>query len=134
MCALILYVPVKNQLCRDGPSYVDPVLSKDQCVLLEDTMQAWTRNSSVSSKALYHRATAPPLLSEENAMKFYYPRYTGLLVISFAASFFCFFFTANYVDPASSGSSFEPWHKIAAIIVACMQRAFSLTLQMMFGQ
>ena len=47
-------------LYRDGSSCVDPVLSKDQCVLLEDTMQAWTRNSSVSSEALYHRATAPP--------------------------------------------------------------------------
>ena len=31
---------------------------------------------------------------------------------------FCFFFTANYVDPASSGSSFEACHKIAAINVA----------------
>ena len=31
-------------------------------------MQAWTRNSSVSSQALYHRATAPPLLFEKNAM------------------------------------------------------------------
>ena len=48
--------------------------------------------------------------------------HTGLLVISFAACFFFFFFflllfTANYVDPASSGSSFEPCHKIAAIIL-----------------
>ena len=42
---------------------------------IEDTMQAWTRNSSVSSQALYHRATAPPLLFEENAMQFYYPSY-----------------------------------------------------------
>ena len=47
--------------------------------------------------------------------------YTGLLVISFAACFFggfLGFFTANYVDPASSGSSFEPCHKTAAINVA----------------
>ena len=42
---------------------------------IEDTMQAWTRNSSVSSQALYHQATAPPLLFEENAMQFYYPSY-----------------------------------------------------------
>ena len=36
-------------------------------------MKAWTRNPSVSSQALYHRATAtlPPLLFEENAMQFY---------------------------------------------------------------
>ena len=27
--------------------------------------------------------------------------------------FICVVFTANYVDPASSGSSFEPCHKIA---------------------
>ena len=56
-------------------------------------MQAWTRNSSVSSQALYHRATAPPLLFEENAMQFYYPSY---MIASY--------FTATYVDPASSGS------------------------------
>ena len=31
-------------------------------------MQARTRNSSVSSQELYHRATVPPLLFEENAM------------------------------------------------------------------
>ena len=66
--------------------------------------------------------------------------YTGLLVISFA-HFFCCFFTANYVDPASSGSSFaiEPCHKIAAINVAFlhesnapslnrMQRAYAATI------
>ena len=41
-------------------------------------------------------------------------QYTGLLVISFAACLsVLLFFTANYVDPASSGSSFEPCHKIA---------------------
>ena len=56
-------------------SCVDPVLRKDQCFLLEDTMKAWTRNSSVSSQALYHRATSPlcPLLFEENVM----PSYAG---------------------------------------------------------
>ena len=27
------------QLCRDGPSWVEPVLSKDKCVLLRDTTQ-----------------------------------------------------------------------------------------------
>ena len=30
------------QLCRDGPSWVEPVLSKDICVLLNDTTQ-WRR-------------------------------------------------------------------------------------------
>ena len=55
--------------------------------------------------------------------------------------FFYFFFTANYVDPASSGSSFaiEPCYKIAAINVAFlhesnapslnrMQRAYAATI------
>ena len=38
---LILYVLVNNylQLCGDGSSWVEPVLSKDKCVLLKDTMQ-----------------------------------------------------------------------------------------------
>ena len=33
---LILYVPI-FQLCRDGSSCVEPILSKDKCVLLKDT-------------------------------------------------------------------------------------------------
>ena len=37
---LIIYVPVNNfQLCQDGSSWVEPVLSKDKCVLLKDTTQ-----------------------------------------------------------------------------------------------
>ena len=40
---LILYVPVNTfQLCRDGSSWVEPVLSKDKCVLLKGTTQ-WRR-------------------------------------------------------------------------------------------
>ena len=57
-------------------------------------MQAWTRNSSVSSQALYHRATAPPLLFEENAIFI-----TPVMPYGIAS-----YFTATYVDPASSGS------------------------------
>ena len=90
-------------------------------------MQARTRDSSVSSQALYYRATAPPPICclkkmQCNTVMRDKIVYTGLLVISFAVCFFFFlcvcFFTANYVDPASSGSSFEPCHKIAAINVA----------------
>ena len=37
---LILYVPSTIfQLCRDGSSWVEPVLSYDECVLLKDTTQ-----------------------------------------------------------------------------------------------
>ena len=32
----------KFQLCQDGPSWVEPVLSKDKCILLKDTTQ-WRR-------------------------------------------------------------------------------------------
>ena len=36
--ALILYVPVNNfQLCWDGSSWVEPVISIVECVLLKDT-------------------------------------------------------------------------------------------------
>ena len=35
---LIPYVPVNN-LSGDGSSWVEPVLSKDKCVLLKDTTQ-----------------------------------------------------------------------------------------------
>ena len=37
---LILYVPVNNfSAMSGGSSWVKPVLSKDKCVLLKDTMQ-----------------------------------------------------------------------------------------------
>ena len=40
---LILYVPSTIfQLCRNGSSWVEPVLSQNKCVLLKDTMQ-WHR-------------------------------------------------------------------------------------------
>ena len=94
-CCLIFFVCVlwfftsqsKNQLW----SYVDPVLNKDQCVLLKDTMQVWARNSSVSSQALYHRA---PFAIWRKCNVVLLPQlcHTGLLVISFAACFFFFFF------------------------------------------
>ena len=78
-------------------------------------MQAWTRNSSVSSQALYHRA----LLFEE--LECNVVLLTQLCRIKLYKRFVCCmfflfvcFFTANYVDSAS----FEPCHKIAAINVA----------------
>ena len=82
----------KIKLCRDGPTYVDHVLSKDR-----------GHNASLDPQLLgLKSSTLPPshcvpLLFEENAMQFYYPSYqwlchTGLLVISFAACFFFFFF------------------------------------------
>ena len=50
------------QLCRDGSSWIEQLLSDDKCFLLKDTMQcagkAQTRNPSVSSQALYHWVTA----------------------------------------------------------------------------
>ena len=62
---LILYVPSTIfQLYRDGSSWVEPVLSKDQCSCLRtqcsDTGEAPTRGPSVLSQALYHWATALP--------------------------------------------------------------------------
>ena len=37
---LIIYVPVNNfSVMPDGPSWVEPVLSMDKCVLLKDTRQ-----------------------------------------------------------------------------------------------
>ena len=50
------------QLCRDGSSWLEPVLSKDKCVLFKDTTQwgQWGSNPwpLVSSQALYQ--CAPP--------------------------------------------------------------------------
>ena len=44
------------QLCRDGTSWVEPVLSMDKCVLLRDKRgeadEAPTRNPSVSSPGI----------------------------------------------------------------------------------
>ena len=62
-------------------------------------MQAWTRNSSVSSQALYQRATAPPFCCLKKMQCSFINTvmrdkivYTGLLVISFAVCFLFFFF------------------------------------------
>ena len=56
----------------------------------------------------------------------------------FFVFFFLFFFlgggggvTANYVDPASSGSAFEPCHKIAAINVAFLHEYNATSLNRM---
>ena len=54
---LILYVPSTIfQLNRDGFSWVEPVLSYDKCVLLEDhnAVTPVRLGPSVSSQALYH--------------------------------------------------------------------------------
>ena len=59
---LILYVPVIQQLSNVGKFWVEPVLSKDKCVLLwscsmtqrSNASEAQTRNPFVSSQALYH--------------------------------------------------------------------------------
>ena len=55
---LILYIPVNAfQLCRDGSFWVEPVLSKDNCVLLKDITQwcceAQIGGPLVSNQALY---------------------------------------------------------------------------------
>ena len=57
-------------------------------------MQAWTRNSSVSSQALYHRATASPFDVKRkcNVVLLTQLCHTGSRVISFAACFFFVFF------------------------------------------
>ena len=46
------------QLCPDQSSWVEPVLSKNKCALLKDTMQwrPWASGPLVSSQALYHWA------------------------------------------------------------------------------
>ena len=57
------YRPIQHfiQLCRDVSSWVEPVLSRNNCILLNDTTsaagKARTRNHSISSQALYHWAT-----------------------------------------------------------------------------
>ena len=54
---LILYVPSTIfQFNRDGSSWVEPVLSKDKCVLLKDhsAVTLVRLEPSVSSQALYH--------------------------------------------------------------------------------
>ena len=128
VCAIWFFTSQsKNQLCRDGSSCVDPVLSKinascsrTQCKLGPATPRSQVKHSTTEP------LRPPPLCCLKKMQCNTVMRdkivYTELLVISFAACFFCFFFvcffTANHVDPASSGSSFEPCHKIAAINVA----------------
>ena len=66
---LILFLLVNNfQLCLDGSSLVEPVLSKDKCVLLKDTTQwcRWDSNSlplSLESSTLRLSHCAPSGMS-----------------------------------------------------------------------
>ena len=68
---LVLYIPVNNfQLCQNGSSWVEPVLSKDKCVLLKDTTQWYQWGSNLqplglesSTLALSH--CAPSLASSD---------------------------------------------------------------------
>ena len=64
-CCLIWFFTSKStifQLCPDGSSWFEPVLSKDYCVLLKDTMQwCWrcsNHNPWILRQALYHWASA----------------------------------------------------------------------------
>ena len=52
------------QLCRDGSSWVEPVLSKDKCVLLKATTQ-WRRRGSMPRPpwSLVKHSTTDPLCS-----------------------------------------------------------------------
>ena len=58
---LIMSQSTVGQLCWDRSSWVEPVLSKDKCVLLKDSDagEARTGGQLVSSQALYHWATCP---------------------------------------------------------------------------
>ena len=76
-------------------------------------MQAWTRNSSVSSQALYHRA----LLFEE--LECNVVLLTQLCRIKLYKRFVCcMFFVCLFVFFTVDSASFEPCHKIAAINVS----------------
>ena len=69
---LILYVPVNSvQACQDGFSCDEPVLSREQRVLLKDisaTSEDLTRIPSISSQAIYHRATVFPHTSSKKTL------------------------------------------------------------------
>ena len=51
---LILYVPVNNQLCLVGPSWVEPVICKDLCLAQGHNTMRWGSNP----QALYNWANA----------------------------------------------------------------------------
>ena len=56
--------PTIFQLCRDRPSCFEPVLSKEKCVLLNDTQHSEAGEAcgpSVSNQALYNWATVLPV-------------------------------------------------------------------------
>ena len=70
VCLIWFYTSLavkKFQLWPDGSSWVEPVLSKDQCVLPKDAMQEcfwWGLNPQalvLQSSSLHHWATAFPL-------------------------------------------------------------------------
>ena len=109
----------KIKLCRDGPTYVDHVLSKDR-----------GHNASLDPQLLgLKSSTLPPshcapfaVWRKCNAVLLPQLCHTGLLVISFAACFFFFFFF------------FFVFFFTATYATSICSHLFSLRLQMMFGQ
>ena len=72
------------QLCQGGSSWVEPILSKDKCVLFKDTTQCRTgvaraRSLSVSSQALYHWATVFPMKTQMKCRIMCDPFHSGYL-------------------------------------------------------
>ena len=62
---LILYIPSTIfQLCREGSSWVEPVLSKDKCVLLKDhNAVTLVRLEPVDLRSRVKHSTTEPLRS-----------------------------------------------------------------------
>ena len=94
------------QLCWDGPSWVEPVLSKDICVLLKDTTvdndanEARTHGPSVLSQALYHWAIVLPLYQNEKGLLSYImlgPNLPGLQIRVHIRKLFSLFLIHTYV-------------------------------------
>ena len=58
---LILYIPVNNffQLCRDRSPWVEPVQSKDKCVLVKDTRMPVRFKPTAPGSKVKHSTTEP---------------------------------------------------------------------------
>ena len=109
MCDLILYVQIKNQLCRDGSSCVDPVLSKINASCNASCSRTQCKLGPAIPRSQVKHSTTEPLrppfcclkkmqCSFINTVTRDKIVYTGLLVISFAACFVLFVFLCVFLQ------------------------------------
>ena len=110
ICLIWLFTSQLNnfQLCQDRSSWVEPVLSKDKCVLLKDTTQ-WRRWGSNPRPLCLESSTLP---LTHCAPYFLYEKVLSIVdVLKYRTLVACIKALANSADPDQTASSEAVWSR-----------------------